>query len=120
MALRTLFWGKSADETGRAEAVEPARATTGGDGSGVGPVCIGVVAGPLRAEIARSFLEQSGISVYLQGVAVAAAYGLAGGPLAEVQVFVPAAQAEEAARIFAELDFGGDGQFAAEEDEAEA
>ena len=120
MALRTLFWGKSADEASRAEPVEPARATTGGDGSGVGPVCIGVVAGPLRAEIARSFLEQAGISVHLHGVAVAAAYGLAGGPLAEVQVFVSAAQAEEAAQIFAELDFGGDGQFAAEEDEAEA
>jgi hypothetical protein len=68
------------------------------------------VAGPLRAEIARSFLEQSGVSVYLQGAAVAAAYGLAGGPLAEVRIFVPAAQAEEAAQIFAELDFGGDGQ----------
>jgi hypothetical protein len=109
MALRTLFWDRAAGEPSRAESAEQARVTTGGDGSGVGPVCIGVVAGPLRAEIARSFLEQSGISVYLQGVAVAAAYGLAGGPLAEVRVFVPAAQAEEAARIFAELDFGGDG-----------
>jgi Putative prokaryotic signal transducing protein len=117
MALRTLSWGNPPDEHSRAEPVEPARATTGGGGgSGVGPVCIGVVAGPLRAEIARSFLEQAGISVYLQGTAVAAAYGLAGGPLAEVRVFVPAAQAEEAARIFAELDFGGDDQEATDAD----
>ena len=108
MALQTLFWGNSADESGRGEPAEPARSTTGGHGSGVGPVCIGVVEGPLRAEIARSFLEQEGITVYLQGVAVASAYGLAGGPLAEVQIFVPAVQAEEAARIFAELDFSSD------------
>ena len=108
MALQTLFWGSSADEPDRSEPVDPARTTTGGYGSGVGPVCIAVVEGPLRAEIARSFLEQEGITVYLQGVAVASAYGLAGGPLAEVQIFVPAAQAEEATRIFAELDLGSD------------
>jgi hypothetical protein len=118
MALRTLFWDKPAEEPDRAAPVESARVTTGGDGSGVGPVCIGVVSGPLRAEIARSFLEQSGISVHLQGAAVAAAYGLAGGPLAEVRIFVPASQAEEAAGIFAELDFGGDDRLAAEEAEA--
>ena len=107
MALRTLSWRIPADEPdGAEEPVAPAQATTGGGGSGVAPVCIGVVAGPLRAELARSYLEQAGLSVYLQGAAVAAAYGLAGGPLAEVRVFVPAAQAEEAARIFAELDFG--------------
>jgi hypothetical protein len=115
MTTRTLSWPGAADDDARAEAVEPARATTGGGGgSGVAPVCVGVVAGPLRAELARSYLEQAGISVYLQGAAVAGAYGLAGGPLAEVRVFVPASQAEEAARIFAELDFSaGD---AADED----
>jgi hypothetical protein len=118
MALRTLSWHTPADEPGRDEPAAPAQATTGGGGSGVEPVCIGVVAGPLRAELARSYLEQAGISVYLQGAAVAAAYGLVGGPLAEVRVFVPAAQAEEAARIFAELDFGGEGSTAAEADEA--
>jgi hypothetical protein len=84
-----------------------ARATTGGgDGEGIGPVCIGVVEGPLRAEIARSYLEQAGIAVFLQGEAIANVYGLVAGPLGVVRVLVPAAQAEEAARIFAELDFG--------------
>ena len=106
MTTRTLSWQGPTDERDRTEANDPARSTTGGGGGvGVGPVCIGVVAGPLRAELARSYLEQAGIGVYLQGAAVVSAYGLVGGPLGEVRVFVPAAQAEEAARIFAELDF---------------
>jgi hypothetical protein len=117
MTTRTLSWQGSSDTSDRNGSDDTARSTTGGGGgSGVGPVCIGVVPGPLRAEIARSFLEQAGISVYLQGAAVAGAYGLVGGPLAEVRVFVPAAQADEAARIFAELDFGGAGPEAAEDE----
>jgi hypothetical protein len=55
----------------------------GGAGAGVAPVCIGVVAGPLRAELTRSYLEQAGISVYA-GAAVAGAYGLSAG-LGEVR-----------------------------------
>ncbi len=108
MTFRALSWNNPADGPDHTEPVAPAHSTTGGGGSGVEPVCIGVVAGPLRAELARSFLEQAGISVYLEGAAVASAFGLAGGPLAEVRVYVPAAQAEEAARIFAELDFSGE------------
>jgi len=113
MTTRTLSWPGPDGAADRADSAEVARAATGGGGDGVAPVCIGVVAGPLRAELVRSYLEQAGLSVYLQGAAVAAAYGLVGGPLAEVRVFVPAAQAEEAARIFAELDFS-----AGPEDEA--
>jgi hypothetical protein len=82
------------------------RETTGGEsGDGAGPVCVGVVEGPLRAEIARTYLEQAGISVYLQGEALGSVYGFTSGPLGEVRVLVPATQAEEAARIFGELDF---------------
>ncbi|HEX5689081.1 MAG TPA: DUF2007 domain-containing protein [Roseiflexaceae bacterium] len=103
MALRTLSWHGSEDEQARDQAT-PARSTTGGGGDGVAPVCIGIVVGPLRAELARSYLEQAGIIVYLQGAAVAGAYGLVGGPLGEVRVYVPAAQSEEAERIFSELD----------------
>lgn len=84
-----------------------ARAKTGGgDGDGIGPVCIGEVEGPIRAEIARSYLEDAGIVVFLQRESIASVYGVVGGPLGSVRIFVPAAQAEEAARIFAELDFG--------------
>ncbi len=82
------------------------RETTGGEpGDGIGPVCIGVVEGPLRAEIARTYLEQAGISVYLQGEALGSVYGFTSGPLGSVRVLVPAIQAEEAAQIFSELDF---------------
>jgi len=79
------------------------RVTTGGQGDGAGPVCIGVVQGVLRAEMARSYLEDAGFTVYLQGEPVAGAYGLVTGPLAQVRVFVPAGQAEEAAEVFAEF-----------------
>jgi hypothetical protein len=108
MTERSLSWQESNKRTWPGS-VEPARATTGGggDGTGIEPVCIGIVSGPLRAEIARGYLEQAGISVYLQGDAVAGVYGFVAGPLADIRIFVPAAQAEEAARIFAELDFGG-------------
>jgi hypothetical protein len=106
MTMRTLSWQGADDTRERDETAAPARAAGGdGRGDGVAPVCIGVVVGPLRAELACSYLEQAGISVYLQGASVAGAYGLVGGPLGEVRVFVPAAQSEEAARIFSELDF---------------
>jgi hypothetical protein len=104
MAAQTLYWQQSDDEH-TTEPTTPVRAGSGGGGGdGVAPICIGVVVGPLRAELARSYLEQAGIDVFLQGAAVASAYGLVGGPLGEVRVFVPAAQSEEATRIFSELD----------------
>lgn len=107
MAERALRWiGRLGGPEEAQSGDQELRATTGGgQGEGVGPVCIGVVEGPLRAEIARTYLEQAGITVYLQGEPIANVYGFASGPLGEVRVFVPAAQAEEAARIFAELDF---------------
>ncbi|HEX9372467.1 MAG TPA: DUF2007 domain-containing protein [Roseiflexaceae bacterium] len=107
MTERALRWIGGASHAGQAHADDTgAQATTGGGrGEGVGPVCIGVVEGPLRAEIARTYLEQAGIMAYLQGEPIANVYGFAKGPLGMVRIFVPAAQAEEAARIFAELDF---------------
>jgi hypothetical protein len=119
MTARTLFWRRLAGRGDQADSASTARAATGGgDGMGVGPVCIGVISGPLRAEIARSYLEQAGISVFLRGEAIAGVYGVVTGPLGDVRVFVPAAQAEEAERIFGELDFGdpqiGDGEPAEE------
>lgn len=91
------------------EANETREATGGEPGDGIDPVCVGVVEGPLRAEIARTYLEQAGISVYLQGEALGSVYGFTSGPLASVRVLVPAAQAEEAAQIFGELDFSDAG-----------
>jgi hypothetical protein len=111
MLERALSWIGPAKKPGQdsAEAHVPRESTGGGPGDGVGPVCIGVVEGPLRAEIARTYLEQAGISVYLQGEALGTVYGFTSGPLGEVRVLVPAAQAEEAAQIFAELDFSDQG-----------
>ena len=107
MFARALSWIGPTEKPGQAD---DTRETTGGEpGDGTGPVCIGVVAGPLRAEIARTYLEQAGISVYLQGEALGSVYGFTSGPLGSVRVLVPAAQAEEAAHIFGELDFSDEG-----------
>jgi hypothetical protein len=106
MAIHALHWGEPAEESDGAAHASGARETTGGEpGEGIGPVCVGVVEGPLRAEIARTYLEQAGITVHLQGEPLGGIYGLVSGPLGAVRLLVPAAQADEAARIFAELDF---------------
>lgn len=107
MASGALHWlgtGRSSEQV-EADTKLAHETTGGGPGDGVGPVCIGEIEGPLRAEIARTYLEQAGIAVYLQAESVSSVYGLVTGPLSRVRVFVPAAQAEEATRIFAELDF---------------
>jgi hypothetical protein len=107
MTAHALRWGDQADEPDQTagQSGDTRETTGGGPGEGLGPVCIGVVEGPLRAEIARTYLEQAGVAVHLQGEPLGSIYGLVSGPLGAVRVLVPAAQAEEAARIFAELDF---------------
>ncbi len=106
MTTHILNWLGSGDASEGTNAEDAAReSTSGGPGDGLAPVCIGTIEGPLRAEIARTYLEQASITVYLQAESVGSIYGFVSGPLSLVRVFVPAAQAEEAARIFAELDF---------------
>lgn len=102
MSIRALNW---LDGGNSSQAADAGDTTGGGPGDGIAPVCIGSVEGPLRAEIARTYLEQAGVTVHLQAEAISSVYGFVTGPLGMVRVFVPAAQAEEAARIFAELDF---------------
>lgn len=84
--------------------VSAADERTGGDGGGVGPVCIAEVDGIIRAQLVRSYLEDAGIPVHLAGEAVAGVYGLLQGPLSIVRVYVPAAVADEARALLAELD----------------
>jgi Putative prokaryotic signal transducing protein len=112
MLDRALSWIGSNKNLGQdsAEADDTRETTGGAPGDGISPVCVGVVEGPLRAEIARTYLEQAGISVYLQGEALGSVYGFTSGPLGSVRVLVPAAQAEEAAQIFGELDFSDEGE----------
>ena len=78
---------------------------SGGDGDGVGPVCIAEVEGLIRAQIIRSYLEDAGIPVHLAGEAVADVYGLIQGPLSMVKVYIPAALATDARELLADLDF---------------
>ena len=59
----------------------------------------GSVSGKIEAEIVRGLLEAKGIRVMLLHEAAATIYGLGVGPLATVDVMVPAEQAEEAAEI---------------------
>jgi ABC-type transport system substrate-binding protein len=111
MLDRALSWIGPTKKSGQdsTKADEMLETTGGEQDDGTGPVCVGVVEGPLRAEIARTYLEQAGISVYLQGEALGSVYGFTSGPLGSVRVLVPAAQAEEAAQIFGELDFSDEG-----------
>ena len=109
MFERALSWfgAKGAVEQARAGDADTHETTGGQPGDGTAPVCIGIVEGPLRAEIARTYLEQAGIAVFLQGESLAGVYGFTSGPLGAMHVLVPASQAEEATRIFGELDFSG-------------
>src|SRR5829696_51430 len=118
MFERALSWIGPNKKTGQDNAeADDTHETTGGDrGDGVGPICVGVVEGPLLAEIARTYLEQAGITVYLQGEALGSVYGFTSGPLGSVRVLVPAAQAEEATQIFGELDFSAEGDNRQNED----
>lgn len=83
---------------------------TGGDGDGVGPVCVAEVEGMIRAHIIRSYLEDAGIPAHLAGEAVASVYGLLHGPLSIVKVYVPAAFADDARDLLADLDFGAEAE----------
>lgn len=78
----------------------------GGDGDGVGPVCVAEVEGMIQAQIIRSYLEDAGIPAHLAGEAVAGVYGLLQGPLSIVKVYVPAALADDARTLLADLDLG--------------
>lgn len=63
---------------------------------------IAVLNDPAEAEILRGLLEAQGIRVMLSKEGASTAYGLTAGTFGEVEVFVSAAQAAEAERIFAE------------------
>lgn len=58
-------------------------------------VSIGIVSGALEGEIVRSYLESLEIPCVLSGESVSQVYGFGVGPLAEVEIFVPARLEEE-------------------------
>lgn len=59
-------------------------------------VKITTVQGELQAELMRGLLEAQGISVQLVQEGLARVYGLGVGPLAEVEIMVPAEQRSDA------------------------
>lgn len=63
---------------------------------------IAVLNDPAEAEILRGLLEAQGIPVMLSKEAASTVYGLTAGAFAEIEVFVPADQADEAERLFEE------------------
>lgn len=62
--------------------------------------------GQLMAETVKLFLESQGIPAFFVQESAGSTYGLTVGPLGEVEIFVPAAQAEEARKILDEMDQG--------------
>ena len=60
---------------------------------------ITTVSGELQADLLRGLLEAEGIKVFLNQEGAGKVYGLAMGPLGEVQVLVPENQSEVARQI---------------------
>lgn len=71
-----------------------------------GLVLLGEIDGPLNAEIARSVLEDAGITVRLLGNTIGRVYGLTLGAAGVVQLYVPISQAALAYDLLSDLDFG--------------
>jgi hypothetical protein len=62
--------------------------------------------GDLNIEILRGLLEAQGVPVYLAQEGAARAIGLTAGPLATVEVMVPAEHADDARRILEDYRMG--------------
>jgi hypothetical protein len=62
-------------------------------------IVVGTTSGVLEAEILRSLLKSRGIDARLSHEALTTIYGFGVGPLAEVEIIVPADQAKEARQI---------------------
>lgn len=62
--------------------------------------------GQLDTNMICAFLESNGISALAYGESVGATYGLTVAPLGEVDILVPAAQAEEARQILIDMEAG--------------
>ncbi|MBN2147612.1 MAG: DUF2007 domain-containing protein [Anaerolineales bacterium] len=65
-------------------------------------VVVDKVAGHLQAEILRGALEAQGVQVWLNQEGAGVAYGLAVGPMGEVEILVPSSQADLALHILSE------------------
>lgn len=83
-------------------------------------IVVGTTSGILEGEIQRGLLESRGISVRLSYEPAAAIYGLGVGPLAQVDLLVPADQADQARQILEDYHDGSlvnDQDLASQDDE---
>ncbi len=87
-----LFSNSERDKTATAE-------LTGGGDTSVPWETVYVAANRMEADIIRSHLEAEDIPVVLRGEALGGVYGLTTGPLAQVEVLVPAALVNRARQV---------------------
>jgi Putative prokaryotic signal transducing protein len=86
-------------------------------------VTVYVANGQLDAEMVRGFLEASGIPAMISQESVGKVFGLASGPLGEVNVLVPVENSEEALDLLKSMESGdliegdADGESSTDEDE---
>ena len=64
------------------------------------PVVVDTVAGKLQAQIMSGLLSAQGFHPLLSNEAAGEATGLVMGPMGEVQILVPASEADGAKRVF--------------------
>jgi hypothetical protein len=69
-------------------------------------VTVYVANGQLDAEMVRGFLEASGIPATVSQESVGKVFGLASGPLGEVNVLVPAEKSQEASDLLKSMESG--------------
>lgn len=74
---------------------EGATVRFGGDEEG-GPVLIGVVDGPVSAEMSKDALAEAAIPAYIKTNAVGSVYGLSIGSFGSAEIWVPPALADRA------------------------
>lgn len=89
----------------RARSVATAR---GGDGPEREPVIIYTAANSFEADVVAGKLEAAGIPTWRRFESLGATYGLLVGPLAQVDILVPAALAEQARSVLASADENDD------------
>ena len=69
-------------------------------------VTVYVANGQLDAEMVRGFLEASGIPAMISQESVGKVYGMASGPLGEVNVLVPEEKSDEALELLESMERG--------------
>ncbi len=108
MSATTLHWLQHLWGYAREQGARTVSAVLRGGKSKTPWEVVYVAANRMEAEIVRAHLESEDIPVALAGEAVGTVFGLTTGPLAQVQVLVPAPLADRARDLLDVPDQGGD------------